>query len=108
MSAAVGQTTRISPGGQRAHSAMIGSQKEKRAPSWTFRGTLPCPVILPKSGLLRVVFGTPKTTRLSALEADARISRFVPSEILKSFNIAISSFTVHGVRKFDIWRGVSP
>ena len=62
----------------------------------------------PKSGLLRVVFGPPNSTRLNPFEADARTSNPSRSAILKFLINAKSSLTVHGVRRYDICRGVSP
>jgi hypothetical protein len=72
------------------------------------RGLLPCEVILPKSALFCVVFGLANRTRFGAFDAEARISILTLSVMLKIFRSAISSFTVHGLRRYDIWRGVSP
>src|SRR5215475_12839050 len=62
----------------------------------------------PKVLLFCVVFGPASSARFNAFDADARISRFARSRTGKFLSSAMSSFTDHGVRRYDILRGVSP
>src|SRR5437867_8721326 len=93
----------------RIQPSALGAQNETLAPSWMFRGPLPCAVVMnPNVLLLCVVFGAAKTTRFKAFDAEARISRRTLSLTWNSLSSAMSSCTVHGVRRYDILRGVSP
>src|SRR5215472_12299190 len=95
-----GNVADLSPGrANRVSVRPLIRQKETRAPSWTVRGLLPWPVILPKSALLWVVLGPPNVTRLGALDAEARISSLAFSWIGKFLRMARSSLTVQGLRR---------
>src|SRR5260370_39286697 len=71
----------------RCSAGQAAVQKDILAPSCTLRGPTPglllCDVILPKSAMLKVVFGALNRTRVGAFDADVRTSRSAFCRILK-------------------------